>query len=410
LAQNSSLTTLDLTYNDIGAEGAKALGAALAQNSSLTTLHLSDYSIGAEGAKALGAALAQNSSLTTLHLNYNKIGAEGVMALGAALAQNSSLTTLDLIDNYISDDAAQALGAALAQNSSLTTLNLTDNIIGAEGAKALGAALAQNSSLTTLHLRNNSIGAVGAKALGAALAQNSSLTTLDLTSNKIGAEGAKALGAALAQNSSLTTLNLCGNSIGDKGAQALADSFEPISHSDLPARQPVAASSSADLVSSFFSVHVKVFNGDLLCIECSSHESIRSVKRKICEINSAYSAHRLQLVVERSQTGESDSESDLASPASSSVILSDALALSDYQITADDTLHLLLLPCKVRLTYEQIFVWNIEGCDNDFGLRFYLYIQNTSLQSLNLHSNGVGEECMRLLQRLCSRNKACCGC
>jgi Ran GTPase-activating protein (RanGAP) involved in mRNA processing and transport len=302
------------------------------------------------------------------------------------LAQNSSLTTLNLAGNYIGDDGAKALSAALAQNSSLTTLNLTDNEIGADGAQALGAALAQNSSLTTLNLSYNKI---GDDALVAAVAQSSSLTTLNLSCNEIGDNGAQALGAALAQNSSLTTLNLDYNEIGDEGAKALADSFEPISHSDLPASQPAeAASSSADHhVSSFFSVLVKVFNGDLLSIECSSHESVRTVKRKICEVNSAYSAHRLQLVVERSQavaTAESESKSDLASSASSSVILSDALALSDYQVSADDTLHLLLLPCKVCQKYliASLFcVWNIQGHYNLFGLRFYLHIRTRLLKS-----------------------------
>jgi hypothetical protein len=54
-------TTLNLGYNNIGADEAKALGAALAQNSSQTTLHLRKNNFGDDG-----AALAQNSSQTAL--------------------------------------------------------------------------------------------------------------------------------------------------------------------------------------------------------------------------------------------------------------------------------------------------------------------------------------------------------
>jgi hypothetical protein len=201
-------------------------------------------------------------------------------------------------------------------------------------------------------LRFSNIGDDGATALGAALAQNSSLTTLALHQNNVGDVGARALGAALAHNSSLTRLELSSNNIGDVGAQTLADSFEPISHSDLPAPQKCSMSLSVDHESSSFSVLVNVLNGDVLSIECSSHESVRSVKRKLCEINPAFSSYRSQLVFERPVGAAAENESELALSASSSVTLSDALSLSDYHIVADDTLHLLLLPRKVCQKYQ----------------------------------------------------------
>jgi hypothetical protein len=68
---------------------------------------------------------------------------------------------------------------------------------------------------------------------------------------------------------------------------------------------PVAASSLANRESSSFSVLVKVLNGDLLSIECISHESIRYVKQKNCEINSSHSApSRLQLQCDHSKANE----------------------------------------------------------------------------------------------------------
>jgi hypothetical protein len=99
----------------IGDEGAKAL----AQNSSLTTLNLYNNGIGDEGAKAL----AQNSSLTTLNLEYNGIGAEGAKAL----AQNSSLTTLNLYNNGIGDETLRLVNSALDRNRQLLSSDLEES-------------------------------------------------------------------------------------------------------------------------------------------------------------------------------------------------------------------------------------------------------------------------------------------
>ena len=58
------------------------LGVALYYNTTLTTLNLSGNKIGAEEATALGEALHHNTKLTTLDLSRNDSGAEGATALG----------------------------------------------------------------------------------------------------------------------------------------------------------------------------------------------------------------------------------------------------------------------------------------------------------------------------------------
>ena len=50
---------------------------ALKVNTSLTKITLIANNIGDEGAKAIGEALKVNISLTHINLNNNKIGAEG---------------------------------------------------------------------------------------------------------------------------------------------------------------------------------------------------------------------------------------------------------------------------------------------------------------------------------------------
>jgi hypothetical protein len=67
-----------LEDNNIGAQGARALTAALDNNANatLTTLKLFNDNIGAQGARALAAALDNNATLKGLGLHYNNIGAQ----------------------------------------------------------------------------------------------------------------------------------------------------------------------------------------------------------------------------------------------------------------------------------------------------------------------------------------------
>ena len=221
LKYNKSLTTLDLSYNEIDDDGAAALGECLKYNKSLTTLNLSDNEIGNDGAAALVECLKDNKSLTTLDLTFNIIGDNGAAALGECLKYNKSLTTLYFNDNKIGDDGAAALGECLKDNKSLTTLYLGFNNIGDDSAAAMGEYLKYNKSLTTLEWSHNEIGDDGAAALGECLKYKKSLTTLDLSHNEIGDDGAAALSECLKDNKSLTTLNLSFNKIGDNGAAAL---------------------------------------------------------------------------------------------------------------------------------------------------------------------------------------------
>ena len=221
LKYNSTLTSLDLTGNEIGDDGAAVLGECLQSNTSLKKLSLDYNGIGADGAAALGECLKYNTSLKKLYLNYSRIDDDSAAVLGECLKHNTSLTRFDLNNNEIGGDGAVALGGCLKYNTSLTKLYLHDNNIGDDGAAGLGECLKYNTSLTSLDFSNNGIGNDGAAALGECLKYNTSLTKLDLDDNSIGDDGAAALGECLKYNTSLTTLDLRRNEIGDAGAAAL---------------------------------------------------------------------------------------------------------------------------------------------------------------------------------------------
>ncbi|KAK3281841.1 hypothetical protein CYMTET_10391 [Cymbomonas tetramitiformis] len=282
LSFNTSLTLLSLTDlrgNTIGDEGAKALAVALTPNAegvfntSLNTLDVCCNDITGDAAQQLAEAVLKHpcitefnkimmqdikdDKVTELDLSHKGIEVPGALVLSKLLVSNtSSLNTLNLSYNQLCGvdregdgtyDASgiNALTDALAFNTSLNTVDLSRNRIGDEGAKALAVALTPNAegvfntSLNTLDLSNNDIGPEGAKALAVALTPNAvgvfngSLNTLTLTGNRIGPEGAKALAVALTPNAegvfntSLNTLHLGGNNIGNEGAEALAAALSP---------------------------------------------------------------------------------------------------------------------------------------------------------------------------------------
>ena len=87
----------------------------------------------------LAAALRNCSSLTTLDLSYNDFGPKGVISLAVALPNCPALTTLNLVGNEIGNEGAISLAAALPNCPALTTLKLNGNRIGNEGAISLAA-------------------------------------------------------------------------------------------------------------------------------------------------------------------------------------------------------------------------------------------------------------------------------
>ncbi|KAL0243286.1 hypothetical protein GEMRC1_005847 [Eukaryota sp. GEM-RC1] len=200
LKTNSTITSLELGSNSIGAEGAGALAESLKVNASVTSVNLWNNSIGAEGARALADALKVNASVTNIDLSYNSIGAEGAEALTVALKVNVSVTSVNLGGNFIGDEGARTLAEALKVNTSVTSVNLKCNSIGDDGARALAEALKVNPAVTSIDLGYNLIGDDGARALAEALKVNPSVTSVNLGYNSIEDEGTGALSEALKVN------------------------------------------------------------------------------------------------------------------------------------------------------------------------------------------------------------------
>ena len=95
LTNNISLTTLNISHNPIGDIGADALKDAIRSNNIvLTALHIGWCGITSEGCVQLAAGLIENTSVQTLWLNDNHIGAEGARAISKVIEKNKTLQWL----------------------------------------------------------------------------------------------------------------------------------------------------------------------------------------------------------------------------------------------------------------------------------------------------------------------------
>eukprot|EP00435_Cladocopium_sp_Y103_P071958 s287_g38.t2 len=241
LKVNSTIVEIDLRFNGIGDEGAKARHVLGFE----AECHMMPCAL-AEALKALAEAL---NVITNIDLRFNNKSDETAKALEEALSAWRALNSEEAGDQKISCRGPfgvpirlKALAEALKVNSSITNINLSGIGIGAEGAKAwdaacvlgfeaechmmpcaLAEALKFNSSITNIDLSRIGIGAEGAKAwpaLAEALKVNTSVANIELQGNGIGDAGAKALAEAMRTNSSLNTIKLQYNGIGPEGAKA----------------------------------------------------------------------------------------------------------------------------------------------------------------------------------------------
>jgi hypothetical protein len=125
----TSLTSLNLSYNNIGDEVVEKLAKLLMLSSSLKELNISNNCIKVEGSYMLAKAIISTSltSLTSLNLSHNYFENSGSLILAKAIASTSasliSLTSLDLSCNF-SEKNKYILSEILEKNTVLTCLKL----------------------------------------------------------------------------------------------------------------------------------------------------------------------------------------------------------------------------------------------------------------------------------------------
>jgi hypothetical protein len=148
------LEALSIDYSRLGDEAATVLGNALADGSlrHLKHLRLSGGLITSAGAAEIARGLETNTTLEDLDLSYSEIGDEGAVALARSLSdRNTMLKTLYLTYCDLSNVGAFALACMLERNNTIDYMAISMNDgITLPGKQALVAALSSNISLATL--------------------------------------------------------------------------------------------------------------------------------------------------------------------------------------------------------------------------------------------------------------------
>jgi len=190
----SSLTEINLNFNDIGDEGALSLtmSSSLKQ---LKKIGLEYNRLKQNGSEALEKFnVFQNMNNLRVSRRINEIGSLihgdlGVMVL-MEFPHLSQLNNLNLSDSNLTDRSAVAIANSEGLKD-LFSINLSGNRITDLGAKAL-ADSKNLGQLKKLNLNFNSIGDLGAKVI-ANSPYLSNLKSLKLGQNQVGKAGAKAL-------------------------------------------------------------------------------------------------------------------------------------------------------------------------------------------------------------------------
>jgi len=157
----SHLRSLNLSRNFLSDDHISILAPAISKCSELKIMDLSWNEIGNEGAIALSRSIPR--SITELDISYNVIGQDGCNELFKLLEDPSHLRSLNLSGNFLSDDHISILAPAISKCSNLEIMDLSLNAIGNEGAIALSRSIPR--SLTELDMSYNVIGLDGCNEL-----------------------------------------------------------------------------------------------------------------------------------------------------------------------------------------------------------------------------------------------------
>jgi hypothetical protein len=142
-----AISSVNVLFNDIGAEQAHALANVLKEHVTLkslcgnkgneTELDMSGKKIGADGAIMLAPEIADNGALTSLNLAKNHLGSR----CGKGKYSNPNPDNDDHWEWHADMSGIVAIADVIPGMGAMTSLSLASNDLGVEGAKIVAAVL-----------------------------------------------------------------------------------------------------------------------------------------------------------------------------------------------------------------------------------------------------------------------------
>jgi Ran GTPase-activating protein (RanGAP) involved in mRNA processing and transport len=132
------------------------LSKLLGDNSVISTLDLSDNQIHSEGGRYLARGLRENDSLLSLNLRLNRLEDEGCRLLFEGIQDNLTLTDINIGCNGAAAQAAQTIFSVLRdQEHKIRKLDISGNDFDANQFEMMRLSLGANKSLISVDVRNN---------------------------------------------------------------------------------------------------------------------------------------------------------------------------------------------------------------------------------------------------------------
>jgi Ran GTPase-activating protein (RanGAP) involved in mRNA processing and transport len=189
VAENTTLTMLDLSHNNLSSEAGIVLFNALKANFSLTLVNLRGNQFDDEVESALGDLLATNDIIEELDIGDNKLGCRACYAISTGLCYNNSIRVMKMDSNrfgYFKSDAFVHLGRMIGYNTTIRRMHLDDNRVGAEGGTLVAQGVARNSTLVSLSMHNNRLDSRSGREMVNAYRHNTVMVELSLTEDEVG--------------------------------------------------------------------------------------------------------------------------------------------------------------------------------------------------------------------------------
>jgi hypothetical protein len=145
------MTDADFSNKNLGPGDAIIISAWISHNGALTKLDVSKNNLCADGGKALVAGIKGNQVITELNIAGNVLGKESkypyksdmscVAALADVITGMGALSVLSLETNGLAVDGGKALAEGLKGNQVITELNIADNNLANYGADISGVVV-----------------------------------------------------------------------------------------------------------------------------------------------------------------------------------------------------------------------------------------------------------------------------
>ena len=222
----STLTSLDIIGSNLNGEAGDVIANVLVHNIKLRKVNFIRCSLQESSAVKIAKALMNISTLTVLNICYNEITEKAADYFSIVLCSNIELQEIDVSNNSLKTPSVIKVIRALTAFSTLTSLNFSNNNLNGEAVDYIADIMSNNSKLETVHLNGCNLQTAGAIKIAKALRIiSSTLSVLNIAYNKITEKAASDIATLLTYTTKLQELHIAGNNFQTLGIVKIANAL-----------------------------------------------------------------------------------------------------------------------------------------------------------------------------------------